>query len=194
MEGIYCDDCNQHMAYLKCFCLERTQYFCRDCFPKHICLPYIHSAGQITLDDITKQLITCDVCKGKQPSVICICQGKKQRLCQSCISYHISQASGMSHPIEPMAADEFISQGESLRDYMERKLIIDYLINEARNNVNDLNTYRHRLGEAKSKLLEHIEISYERSLVEVNDAENHIEALIKHLESRAYNKELEETD
>lgn len=89
-------------------------------------------------------MIQCSVCETNQAQIICLCKGMKTRLCHGSIPFHTNR-----HPMEQIQADEMIDeQSSSLQEYLERKQISDYLVTEARTNLNKIEEFRHKTMEA----------------------------------------------
>lgn len=79
--------------------------------------------------------VRCSVCERNEAQIICLCQGRKTRLCHGCIPFHMNRHPKSPHPMEQLQADELIDDTNgSLQQYLERKQIVDYLINQARGN------------------------------------------------------------
>ena len=193
-----CHLCRRERASISCKCTERPGLFCENCLAMHI-------ISQKSLKHVTEQIvfqaaeiervIRCSVCETNQAQIICLCKGMKTRLCHGCIPFHMNRHPKSPHPMEQLQADEMIDeQGSSLQEYLERKQIVDYLVTEARSNLNKIAEFRHKTTDAYRTLKDLLIEQEQKSISDIAAAESFIEGVIDHLESTRYVRHLEESD
>lgn len=191
-----CVECSGQAKY-ECLCKEATQKFCENCLPKHI-------MGNITLTHHSKMLngvskhetpsFVCSICEKKPAEMICLCQGIKTKLCQPCTLIHFKRHPENSHPLEPLKAEEFLNSPADLQDYLNRKQMIDFYLNELRGNITHLEKFNESLETSREFIKEEVDKTFDGLKIQAGLGIKRFGELIANLDSVRYRKELDESE
>lgn len=190
----FCKSCGE-APRLKCFCLEEPQYFCEACLTPHILSEskLRHITEEITCLQVSQHNL-CSQCETAKPHVFCTCQGEIMRLCQGCILYHINCFPRSSHPLEPVEAESLIRNPGDLKTYVERKQIVECLVQEARTNLKTLDSFRQETLKSIKVLAELLQ-TYELEIdQQIKDKKSFLEQVIEELENAKYVECLDESN